>query len=346
MIVAAAIVALMAVQTEAPAGPPTTALERALVERTCDVMISKQGPTAIDRSMCVDDQLASLRGDFGVNLGKLSAGDRGRLDRLCSPLEGAVTHEAYLDCVLGQLAPLHEKLHRAKPDAADAAVPVSNDPAPPVAVAMPAAAPKSSHLLLYGVAGGSIVVLGAAAGLFVAMKKRKPATHACSSCGAPVEDAGAMCAACRHKLAEERRHAAAERVAEAADAERRRKEAEEAAAQAELRAQEQAKQAVIDEETHRREAEDEERRRREQDATRPPIGGAPMPAEEDTFDPHAVLGVAKIADADAIRKAYEIAKAKYDPENVSHLSPEVQQHYREKGEAVERAFQMLTEQSQ
>ena len=345
MIVAAAALALM-VQTEPPTAPPTTALERALVERTCDVMISKQGPAAVDRSMCIDDQLVSLRGDFGVNLTKLSPADRGRLDRLCSPLEGAVTHEAYLDCVLGQLAPLHEKLHRAKADSAGTAVPAATDIAPSTAVALPVAAPKSSHLLLYGVAGGSIVVLGAAAGLFVAMKKRKPVTHPCSSCGAPVEDAGAMCAACRHKIAEERRQAAADRAAEAADAERRRKEAEEAAVLAEARAQEQAKQAAIDEETRRREAEEEERRRREDDAKRSPIGGASASSEEDAMDPHAVLGVPKSADADTIRKAYEAAKTKYDPENVSHLSPEVQQHYREKGEAAERAFQMLTQPSQ
>jgi preprotein translocase subunit Sec63 len=51
--------------------------------------------------------------------------------------------------------------------------------------------------------------------------------------------------------------------------------------------------------------------------------------------------VPRDAGQDEIRAAYEIAKEKSDPSQVSHLSDEVQEHFRMKSKAVERAFQAL-----
>jgi len=55
-----------------------------------------------------------------------------------------------------------------------------------------------------------------------------------------------------------------------------------------------------------------------------------------------VLGVARQADPVRIRAAYEAAKAKYQPDAVSHLGDDVQQHFRVKAEAVDRAYEMLS----
>ena len=67
----------------------------------------------------------------------------------------------------------------------------------------------------------------------------------------------------------------------------------------------------------------------------------PSPFDAEAFDPYMILGVSPDATADAIRAAYQAAKKKYDPELVGHLSEEVQAHYREKAEAVQRAFEVI-----
>ena len=43
----------------------------------------------------------------------------------------------------------------------------------------------------------------------------------------------------------------------------------------------------------------------------------------------------------AVLAAYQVAKEKSDPSQVSHLSDEVQEHFRMKAKAVERAYRML-----
>jgi len=59
------------------------------------------------------------------------------------------------------------------------------------------------------------------------------------------------------------------------------------------------------------------------------------------FDPYAVLGVASGADLASVRAAFQAAKAKYAPDAVSHLGYDAQEHYRQKAEAVARAFDMI-----
>jgi hypothetical protein len=42
-----------------------------------------------------------------------------------------------------------------------------------------------------------------------------------------------------------------------------------------------------------------------------------------------------------LRAAYEQARSRYDQDTVSHLGIDVQQHFRDKARAVDRAYQML-----
>jgi preprotein translocase subunit Sec63 len=69
---------------------------------------------------------------------------------------------------------------------------------------------------------------------------------------------------------------------------------------------------------------------------------AAVPSSE-MFDPYAVLGVARDASKEVIRAAYQEAKAKYDPELLTHLSVEVQEHLKARAQAVDLAHQKLTE---
>ena len=97
--------------------------------------------------------------------------------------------------------------------------------------------------------------------------------------------------------------------------------------------QEQARQA---EEARRaeelRQREDEARQRSQV------AGGA-----QGEFDPYATLGVAPDATREAIETAYQAAKVKYDAENAAFLPSELQELFKAKGLAAERAYKMLTE---
>jgi preprotein translocase subunit Sec63 len=82
---------------------------------------------------------------------------------------------------------------------------------------------------------------------------------------------------------------------------------------------------------------EEQQRRREEEARERSEYGL-----DEQFDPYAILGLPPDASRDSIDSAYEEARTKYDAEQVSHLSAEVQEHYKLKAQAVERAYQMLT----
>src|SRR5262249_7336514 len=163
------------------------------------------------------------------------------------------------------------------------------------------------------------------------------------ACGVAFDEPGEMCPTCRHEAAAALRRAAAEREQrERAHVEEQRQRGERdeelrrqralAEAQArrdqEARAREEARERELQEQRRR----DEELRERQQFGAGP-AGG---------FDPHAVLDVMPGATLDELRFAYDQAKAKYDARLVSHLSEEVQAHYRAKAEAVERAYRLLT----
>jgi preprotein translocase subunit Sec63 len=56
-----------------------------------------------------------------------------------------------------------------------------------------------------------------------------------------------------------------------------------------------------------------------------------------------VLGVPSDATIDAVRLAYEQARAKYDLEQVADLGLEVRDHYTAKAAAAERAYQTIVD---
>ena len=57
-----------------------------------------------------------------------------------------------------------------------------------------------------------------------------------------------------------------------------------------------------------------------------------------------MLGVGRNATKEEIVAAYQAAKSKYDPDQLSYLSAELQEIFKGKAQAVDRAFQMLTAQ--
>ena len=324
---------------------PSTAIERALTERICDGLFAARPTDLAGHESCVADQLTALRADFGRDLSRLSASDRRKLDATCSPLEKAESRERYLDCVNAQLTALRERLHRGRAAAAGATPQTPS----PQALALPAAAPaRQATSWMWWIVAPVAIGAGIAGAVVLVRKRRPTAAHVCSACGAPVADAGALCAACRHEAAEARRRAAAERVAEAdqqqqqqaaaaaENAEREREGARRTALEAETREAETRER----EEAARRQHDQEEENARKSAAV--PSAPASASEEDESFDPYQILGIPPDADDDAIRAAYEAARAKYDAGQVSHLSPEVQHHYKAKAAAVELAYQTLT----
>ena len=89
-----------------------------------------------------------------------------------------------------------------------------------------------------------------------------------------------------------------------------------------------------DEETRKRQQEEEQSRQRSPVAT---------DESEEAFDPHAILNVPRDAGKEAIDAAYQEGQRRYAPEHVAHLGPELQEHFKRKAEAVERAYRILTE---
>jgi DnaJ-domain-containing protein 1 len=132
------------------------------------------------------------------------------------------------------------------------------------------------------------------------------------------------------------------------DAQRQRDQAEEQH-QRKVRAEDEARLRRLDEarrcehETRQREEdarkEEEESRLRMEEPEGRPIGASDT--GEPVFDPHLVLGVAPHSTEQQLRTAFEEARSKYDPEQVSHLGVDVQEHFAEKSRAVERAYRML-----
>jgi hypothetical protein len=327
---------------------PPTPIEQALMEHVCSVVPAGGAPESDRYLACLRTQLLSLRTDFGKDLGRLSVADRKTVDTACNDVRAVSGRDAYLDCLGNQLTVLRSKRARSAPAAP------SVQPAPDLtenAVAAAAPAPRrasssssssSSPTLLMG---GALVALLAGAGGFVFLKTRR-VSHKCRVCGASVEASGDLCQPCRHEAAEAVRRAVAER------AERQRAQEEEERtlreqaerderegllkAQADEEARVRRQQEREQEEARKREA--EERRQREEEARERRLAGA-VPDEE--FDPYEVLDIPRDAGPNDVLAAYQVAREKSDPSQVSHLSDEVQEHFRMKAKAVERAYRML-----
>lgn len=352
-------------QTDAIDPAPPTVIEQALVERACNtpaLTISGDGDA---RQRCMDAQLSLLRAEYGVNLKRMSAAERSSLDTACRRLE--VTHgkESYLDCLNARIVAMRTRrgaapVMPAAADQAPVAPPTHAAPGPPAPAAVAtttasatttaaAVAPQFSAFRLVQVGGGLLVTIALVAAVARYVAKDRRVDKTCRDCGGAISEAGDLCAACRRVAAESMRRAATERMEQvrAEEADRRRA--------IQLEEEERRQQAVRDEEARLREIEDAQfceenaRRQREEEArlnlapvVAPAAAAAPPAVEEDGFDPYAVLGVSRDTSPDDLRAAYEQARSKYDHGSVAHLGVDVQEHFREKARAVDRAFQMLS----
>jgi hypothetical protein len=330
------------VETAEQAAP--TPIEQALMEHVCSVVPAGGGPESDRYLACMRTQLFSLRTDFGKDLGRLSASERKAIDAACNEIRAASGREPYLDCLGQQLTILRAKRRVSAPLGLPVAPPPSEVNAGVVAAA-PAATPVpsgSSHLFL---GGGVLVMLLAGAGGFVFMKTRR-VSHKCRTCGDHVEAAGELCQKCRHEAAEAVRRAVAERAEQQRSQEEEEKRLKEQAAQEARERAHKAQEAQQAAARRQRERDAEEARKREaeerqqqEQAARERQMTAGVPDHE--FDPYEVLEIAPGAGADEIRAAYETARDKSDPDQVAHLGVEVQEHFRRRSQAVERAFRML-----
>ena len=326
------------VQAPAQDSRAPTAIEGALAEYACGPRTP--ATTDDDRYQCISDRVEELRGDFGYNLSRLSAPRRRAIDKACGPLRTDIAREAYITCVSGELATMRKK--KAAPDAAAAQDAAAEAPESVVPSADPPAVAPSSNWVgwLIGFLGVGVV---AAAGGVVAMRV-KTSRHRCRGCGIKVPPSGDLCPDCRKQAAEALRQAAAERDhherAQQEEKRRREEEAERRRARDEAEAQLRREQ----EERRQRDREEEDARLREEEKRRHEAERQRQndpAAAEAAFDPYVILSVSRDAAHDTVAKAYEEARSKYDPSAVSHLGAEVQNHFKAKAEAVERAYQMI-----
>jgi seryl-tRNA synthetase len=184
-----------------------------------------------------------------------------------------------------------------------------------------------------------LTVFVAAGGVLLAVKARR-APRKCRTCGRDLPESGDLCQKCRHEAAEAVRSAAAERADQRAqeEAQHRRGEQEEEQRQQKTRQEEEAR--LRQEEARVRQREEDARQRQEEEARQRSQLAVVSP---EVFDPYAILGVPQDANQEAILAAYQAAKLKYGPDQVAHLSAEVQEHFQAKAQAVDRAYQKLTE---
>jgi hypothetical protein len=340
----AAIVVAAAFQAAAPDPGVPTAIEHAIVGYECRAIRAASGEGSDADLKCYNDTLAALRADFGRDLSRITPADRKNLDSACGLID-TERREAYLQCLSGQLAGLRSRRSRGKP-AASAATPASEPPpadgaasdVPVAAPTLPPVAGVPSTLLWIGAGIATVVLL---AGGFLVLRARRPLRN-CRICGEPVYE-GDLCAKCRHDAAETARRAAIQR-AEADRVERERRERLAQLQEDQVREQarrEQELRARQDEEIQRLEQlkilrQDEERQQRSR------FG---VVVSEEAFDPHAALGISADASRQEIDTAYQAAKSKYDLSQVSHLGPELQEYYKSKAAAADRAYKMLTEEA-
>jgi len=315
-----------------------TPVEQALIEQRCS---ATRATSALDSNAyhtCLMTELAGIRADFGRDLTKLSPAERRAMDAACNKVRNLEGRDAYVSCLSGQLAALHARRNPV------AAAPAASPPPQPADLnalvqAVAAAPPPSGSSSTPWVVGGvSVLLILGTAGLF--LMRRRPASK-CKTCGAVVPGGGDLCQACRHAAAEALRRAALERAEQerAEQEEIRRRDAQEEAwrveqvRQAEIAQRQQTEQAQREEQARR---EEEQRRHDDEVRARSEYG------VEAEFDPYAVLGLSQDASRESIESAYTRARTKYDADQVAHLSAEVQEHFKLKADAVERAYQMLT----
>jgi len=318
------------VSTPEPA--PPTALEQALIEHICSRVMTDA------HQQCLSASLASLRADFGRDLTRLSSAERRTLDSVCNRIRTEQGRDAYLECLGNQLVVLRNRRRPAKPAVPEApALPPPSTSEPPANPAPPARPAPSWSRVWIG-AAALVTLFAAAGGAFLTVKARRVKPSKCRVCGEDVQEAGDLCQKCRREAADALRRAAAERADHERaqqDEQRRRREDEEEQRRHKARQEEDAR---LQHEEEARQREESARQQEEEDARR---RSQPTVVAEEEFDPYDVLGVPRDASKEAIHAAYLEAKSKYDLDNVAHLGSELQEHYKLKAQAVDRAYQML-----
>jgi hypothetical protein len=357
-----AVMTLGAAQVDPVDPPPPTPIESALVERGCNTPAANMPGQETARERCVDAQLALLRADFGVNLKRLSAAERSSLDAACRRLEITHGREGYLDCVNAQLVALRVRRGSiggntaraaSKDDAAAAQSAASIDRSPAASVSraggQPAGIPSTTDERATSSAAMravGVVLLGIAAiaGVSLALIRTRASRRECRECHVAIGDSGDLCASCRHAAADQLRRAAAGRMEQvrAEEAERRRKQQadEEERRQQALRAEYALAREQYDADLRQEQSRLEHEAEAHRVSTPPVVPVAQRPADEE-FDPYSVLGVARDTPPEDLRAAYEQARSRYDQDTVSHLGIDVQEHFRDKARAVDRAYHML-----
>jgi len=333
---------------------PPTSLEQTLSEHVCS-RVQTTDPRDDVHERCVGLQFHALRAEFGYDLDQLSPPERGRVDSTCSRLRRPENVEPYLNCVTSFLVAAREQ-RRGASGMAPASLGDVAFGIPTVPTQSSAPPPAKGRFALVLVTLLLLAVAAAAAVWFFKFRKRAPvAQRVCQKCSEPLNTAGDLCSTCRHEAGIAAKQAIAERAAEErAELERKRTEREQAE-ERHRQLEQQVAEAERQEEVRRQ---DELRRQADfqrhqaQAASAPQPAAAPVaavaaigvevdfeaPAED---DPYAILGVKRDASRQEIDRAYCLAASKYDETQVAHLGDAVQQHYRAKANAIERAYRSL-----
>jgi hypothetical protein len=330
---------------------PPTSLEQTLAEHVCS-RIQSLDPHDDAHEQCIGLQFHALRADFGYDLDRLTAAERGRVDATCSRLRKPENVQPYLNCLTAFLVAAREQ-RRGADGMAPAGIGEVAFGIPSMPTRSAAPPPGRGHLGVVLMTLLGVVVL-AAAGAFGAIhfkKKRAPKTQkVCQKCNEPLNSAGDLCSTCRHEAGVAAKQAIAERAEqERAELERKRVEREEAEERRRQIEQQVADAEKLEEERRK----DEVRRQADVQRHLAEVVAVPVPviaaigAEVDDDapgenDPYAILGVSREASRQEIERAYCVAASKYDETQVAHLGDAVQQHYRAKAEAVEHAYRRLT----
>ena len=164
----------------APADAGTGALERALAERACGVAVYSSITQTDDDGSCVSRQLATLRADFGRDLGELSVRERRGVDSACGRLNTPESREGYLDCVNAQIAALREG--RSKPGQVRGSAHARLSPSVAAAPA-PATEPRepASTAIILAVLTGAAVLAAGAVWLILRPRRSPPSTTSVAS---------------------------------------------------------------------------------------------------------------------------------------------------------------------
>lgn len=307
-----------------------SAIESALAARACSAVETPS--TSFDAHLeCVSAQLLSLRADFGRDLSRLSRKDRTSIDTVCSPLGTGEQRDAYLDCVRDRLVAVRNRQTGRNSAASEDTVAAPSLLPAASADALPPAEEASSWSAAVVVGGAVGMILAAAGATFLMRRRSRGSPHACRACGLDAPDSD-LCASCRHEAALALRRSAAERAdqqkSQEEDERRQREdEAEQQRAREELLRRQQAEEAL--------------RLSPAVEPVAPPAEFLKREPPEAAFDPYVVLGASPETGPDGIRLAYERAMTTFDPNLVSHLSDEVQAHFRARAESIERAYGML-----